>query len=183
MTTIWNPQPTLVGEQLTLRPLVEADFEELYAVASDPLVWAQHPAWNRYERPVFRSFVDDALAGGSAFVAIEHRTGGIIGSSRYHAYNADSREVEIGWTFLGRAYWGGQWNREMKRLMLEHAFQYVDRVLFNVGPNNIRSQTAMERIGGERLGLVQDAERGDRVVFAITRERWPLVHDGLRRSR
>jgi RimJ/RimL family protein N-acetyltransferase len=170
----------LIGEHLTLRPLMEADFEELYAVASDPLVWAQHPAWNRYERPVFRAFVDDALAGGSAFVAVDNRTGGIIGSSRYHAYNAESREVEIGWTFLGRAYWGGAWNREMKRLMLEHAFQSVDRVLFNVGPNNIRSQTAMERIGATRVGLVQDAARGDRVVFQIEKEQWPDVRAGLR---
>lgn len=175
----WNPQPTLVGPHLTLRPLAEADFEALYAVASDPQIWAQHPAWNRYERPVFRAFVDDALAGGSAFVAIDNATGAIIGSSRYHAYDAATREVEIGWTFLARAYWGGQWNREMKRLMLTHAFESVDRVLFNVGPNNIRSQTAMERIGGTRVGLVVDPERGDRVVFEIRKENWEALRSGL----
>lgn len=175
----WNPQPTLTGPQLTLRPLREADFDELYAVASDPLIWAQHPAWNRYELAVFRAFVDEALAGGSAFVAINNATGAIIGSSRYHGYNAEAREVEIGWTFLGRAYWGGTWNREMKRLMLEHAFQHVDRVLFNVGPNNIRSQTAMERIGGTRVGQVVDAVRGDRVVFEMRKENWEEIRERL----
>lgn len=175
----WNPQPTLVGPHLTLRPLVEADFEALYAVASDPQIWAQHPAWNRYERPVFRAFVDDALAGGSAFVAIDNATGAMIGSSRYHGYSAERREVEIGWTFLARAYWGGQWNREMKRLMLEHAFEHVDRVLFNVGPNNIRSQTAMERIGGTRVELMIDPERGDRVVFEVRKENWDRIREGL----
>ncbi|MBY0488593.1 MAG: GNAT family N-acetyltransferase [Gemmatimonadaceae bacterium] len=175
----WNPQPTLTGLHLTLRPLREADFDDLYAVASDPLIWAQHPAWNRYELAVFRTFVDEALAGGSAFVAINNATGAIIGSSRYHGYNAEAREVEIGWTFLGRAYWGGAWNREMKRLMLEHAFQYVDRVLFNVGPNNIRSQTAMERIGGTRVGQVVDAVRGDRVVFEMRKENWEGIRERL----
>jgi RimJ/RimL family protein N-acetyltransferase len=175
----WNPQPTLIGPRLTLRPLHADDFDALYAVASDPLIWAQHPAHNRHEHAVFRAFVDDALAGGSAFVAVDNATGTFLGSSRYHGYDAAAREVEVGWTFLSRACWGGTWNHEMKRLMLDHAFQWVDRVLFNVGPNNIRSQRAVERIGGRSLGLVQDAARGDRVVFEIRREEWAVLRERL----
>lgn len=168
----WNPQPVLTGPRLLLRPMQADDFDALYAVARDPLIWAQHPASNRHELPVFRAFFDEGLASGGALVAIDRSTDAIIGSSRYHGYDADAREVEVGWTFLARACWGGTWNHEMKQLMLDHAFTAVDRVLFNVGPNNIRSQRAVERIGGERLGLVTGDARGERVVFAITREAW-----------
>lgn len=174
----WNPQPTLVGTRLTMRPLTEADFEALYAVASDPLIWEQHPARTRYQREVFRAFVDEALAGGSAFVAVDNATGAIIGSSRYNGFSAETSEVEIGWSFLSRAHWGGRWNHEMKRLMLDHAFGSVDRVTFHIGPDNIRSQTAVKRIGGELLGLFND-DRGERVVFAITRDRWPVLREQL----
>ena len=172
MSALWNPQPLLVGERLTLRPLEASDFDALYAVASDPLIWEQHPAHNRHEHDVFRAFFDEGLAGGGALVAIDNATGAVLGSSRYHGYDPIVREVEIGWSFLSRACWGGTWNREMKRLMLDHAFASVDRVLFNVGPNNVRSQTAVQRIGGRLVGRVADAERGDRVVFEITRAMW-----------
>ncbi len=160
-------QPVLTGELVTLRPLREEDFEALYAVASDPLIWEQHPARDRYEREVFRTFVDDALAGRGAFVVIDNASAAIIGSSRYHDYSAERRDVEIGWTFLARAYWGGRYNAEMKRLMLEHAYSAVDRVLFMVGPDNVRSQRAVEKIGARRTGEVRRQRGHESWVYAI----------------
>ena len=160
-------QPTLAGALITLRPLVEDDFEELYAVASDPLIWEQHPVHDRWKREVFRGFVDEALANRGAFVVIDNATGRIIGSSRYHGYSAERREVEIGWTFLARAYWGGRYNQEMKRLMIEHAFQHVDRVLFLIGPDNIRSQRAVEKIGAVRTGVTLNERGHESVVYAL----------------
>jgi RimJ/RimL family protein N-acetyltransferase len=59
-------QPVLEGERLRLRPLVPADWEALFAVASDPLIWEQHPAHDRWQEPVFRAFFDDALANKGA---------------------------------------------------------------------------------------------------------------------
>ena len=53
-----------------------------------------------------------------------------MGSSRYGAFNPDRREIEIGWTFLGKDYWGKQFNAESKTLMIGHAFTFVDTVLF-----------------------------------------------------
>ena len=160
-------QPTLTGELIELRPLRRDDFEALYAAASDPLIWEQHPDPDRYTRHVFQRYFDGAIHSGGAFGVIDRRTGKIIGSSRFHDYNEDASEVEIGWTFLERAYWGGTYNREMKQLMLAHAFRFVRRVVFLVGPDNIRSQRAMEKIGGVRAGTRVNAAGLESVVFEI----------------
>ena len=164
----FDRQPVLVGALLTLRPLGADDFDALYAVASDPLIWAQHPNRDRHEEPVFRRFFRDALDSGGALAALDNADGRVVGSSRYHGHDAAAREVEVGWTFLARSHWGGRYNGEMKRLMLAHAFRHVDRVLFCVGPHNVRSQRAVERVGGVRVDARSDGPRGERVVYAIT---------------
>jgi RimJ/RimL family protein N-acetyltransferase len=165
----FDRQPVLRGALVELRPLCAADFAALFAVASDPLIWEQHPEPDRFQEPTFRAFFDEALASGGALVAIDRANGRIIGSSRYHGFKPDVSEVEIGWTFLARAYWGGRYNSEMKRLMLDHAFRWVRRVVFIIGPENRRSQRAMEKIGGVRAGTTTDAQGRERVVFEITR--------------
>jgi RimJ/RimL family protein N-acetyltransferase len=165
-------QPTLVGDLLELRPLTADDYSALYGVASDPLIWEQHPERHRYEEPTFRVFFEDALGSGGALVAIDRATGRIIGSSRFHGYDADGSVIEIGWSFLAREYWGGRYNGEMKRLMLEHAFQSVERVIFVIGPENRRSQRAVEKIGGMRVGMTTDALGQERVVYELTAERY-----------
>lgn len=161
-------QPVLRGTLLDLRPLRADDWDALFAVASDPLIWEQHPERERYKEEMFREFFRVALESRSALVVIDRRDGRIIGSSRYSGYDVSAREVEIGWSFLARSHWGGRYNGEMKRLMLEHAFQYVDRVLFVIGPQNVRSQRAIERVGGVLLGtrIVRDSES---VVYMITK--------------
>jgi RimJ/RimL family protein N-acetyltransferase len=161
-------QPTLKGQLLELRPLRPDDFDDLYAVASDPLIWEQHPAHDRYQEDVFRQFFRDALQSGGALLALDCKDGRVIGSSRFHGYDMKTREIEIGWTFLARSHWGGIYNREMKQLMLRHAFRFVDRVVFLVGPRNLRSQKAMEKIGGVRAGSRLNAGGRDSVVYQIT---------------
>jgi RimJ/RimL family protein N-acetyltransferase len=153
---LFDLQPRLFGELIEVRPLAADDWKSLFAVASDPLIWEQHPARDRYQEKVFREFFREALETGSAFVVIDRKTDRIIGSSRY--FGSDAQAVEIGWTFLARAFWGGEYNRELKRLMLDHAFKFVDRVVFVIGVTNFRSQKAIEKIGGVRIG------RRDKVV-------------------
>jgi RimJ/RimL family protein N-acetyltransferase len=147
-----NLQPTVCGELLELRPLLAEDFDALYAVASDPLVWEQHPEHDRWRKEIFRGYFDEQLASGGGLAVVDRATRVPIGSSRYHDYSAERREVEVGWTFLGRAYWGGTYNRELKRLMLGHAFESVDRVVFCIAPENIRSQRSVEKLGARRVG-------------------------------
>jgi RimJ/RimL family protein N-acetyltransferase len=161
-------QPTLRGELVELRPLCEGDFAELYAVASDPLIWEQHPASDRYKEDVFREFFRGALESGGAFVVLEAKTGRVIGSTRFCGYDEGRSEIEIGWTFLARSHWGGVHNGEMKRLMLAHAFRFVESVVFLVGPENLRSRRAVEKIGGVLDGTRPNAVGRDSVVYRIT---------------
>jgi RimJ/RimL family protein N-acetyltransferase len=160
-------QPVLKGELLTLRPLVEDDRYALFDVASDPAIWEQHPVRDRYREPEFRRFFRDALACGGTLVAIDAADGRVIGSSRFHAYSAERREVEIGWTFLARSHWGGAYNGEMKRLMCEHAFRYVDSVVLLIGQENRRSQRAAEKIGAIREGTRPDAGGRPSYVYRL----------------
>jgi RimJ/RimL family protein N-acetyltransferase len=147
-------QPHLKGELIELRPLTPDDWDELFAVASDPLIWEQHPESDRYKENVFRVFFREALESGGAFVVIDTKTQEIIGSTRFYGYDPEKSEIEIGWTFLARKYWGGRYNLEMKQLMLMHAFKFVESVVFLVGEKNFRSQNAMEKIGAIRNGIV-----------------------------
>jgi RimJ/RimL family protein N-acetyltransferase len=170
-----NRQPILEGERLLLRPLREDDWDALYAVASDPEIWAVHPSHDRWREPVFRAFFDDALAHGGALAVIARDSGEIIGSSRFQGYDpADGGVVEIGWTFLARRRWGAGLNAEMKRLMLEHAFLSVRRVLFRVGADNVVSRKAMTKIGGRLTGETWVEQRVGRacehIMFEIDRE-------------
>ena len=153
-------QPTLVGERVRLRPLRAEDREALYAVACDPLIWAGHPAHDRHEPAVFRAFFDAAMRSGGALVAVDPRDGSVVGSSRYDFGRARPGEVEIGWTFLARRFWGGGTNAEMKRLMIAHALAAVDRVLFLVGEDDLRSRRALEKIGA------RPTERTHRAMMA-----------------
>ena len=167
-TQPFDLQPVLKGELIELRPLRAEDFDALFAVGSDPLVWEQHPQQDRYKEDQFRTFFREALESGGALIAIDKRDGRIIGSSRFHGYDRETSEIEIGWTFLARSHWGGRHNGDMKRLMLHHAFRFVDRVVFLIGPQNLRSQRAVEKIGAVRVGSRTDASGRESLVYQIT---------------
>jgi len=152
---LFDLQPHLKSELIELRPLRPDDWDELFAVASDPLIWEQHPENDRYKEDVFKIFFEDALRSGGAFVVVDTKSQQVIGSTRFHGYDPEKSEIEIGWTFLARKYWGGRYNREMKQLMLAHAFKFVENIVFFVGENNIRSQKATEKIGAVKSGTAK----------------------------
>jgi N-acetyltransferase len=159
----YDLQPTLIGEDLTMRPLREEDWDVLFAAASDPLIWEVHPYNDRWQEPRFRSYFNEGIKSGGALVAVDNATGAVIGNSRYANYAPEKNEIEIGWTFLVRSVWGGAYNREMKSLMLTHAFQYFDSVRFNIGASNVRSRGAIEKIGAHRDGAY-DVTFNDRII-------------------
>jgi RimJ/RimL family protein N-acetyltransferase len=165
---LFDFQPVLKGKLLELRPLRAEHLADLFVVAADPLIWEQHPAQDRYQEEQFRTFFQEALESGGTLIAFDSKDGRVIGSSRYHGYDKGRREVEIGWTFLARSHWGGRYNGEMKQLMLQHAFRFVDRVVFLVGPENRRSQRAVEKIGGVCVGARPDASGRDSLLYEIT---------------
>jgi N-acetyltransferase len=144
-------QPSLTGDLVSMRPMVEADFEPLFAIASDPLIWKVHPFHTRWQRDVFRSYVDQAFADQGGLIASDAASGAMIGFSRYSQTKVGPDEIEIGWTFLSRSVWGGAHNRDMKRIMIGHALEHFPRVIFRIGAENIRSRRAMEKIGGTQI--------------------------------
>lgn len=161
-------QPVLTGNLVEIRPLRAEHHDDLYAVASDPLIWEQHPVKSRCEEGGFKLFFRESLESGGALIITDLKSNQIIGASRYHGYDKERSEVEIGWTFLARAYWGGTYNGEVKRLMLEHAFESVRSVVFLIGPTNLRSQRSVEKIGGVRIGSRPDAGGRESFVYQIT---------------
>src|SRR5712672_2300317 len=168
-------QPTLTGPTVTVRPITGADWPELFVAGSDPEIWKVHPVRDRYTEAGFRKFFDGAVDSKMGFVFVDRATGRLIGSSRYYGYEPELSEIEIGWTFLARSHWGGRANREVKRLMLDHAFTFVDTVVFWVGDQNWRSQGAMTKIGGvKRRGLFVRELSGERpyFIFEITKGKY-----------
>ncbi len=168
-------QPTLDGERWLIRPLEASDWDALFDVAADPLIWKVHPAHDRWQEPVFRVFFEDALEKGGALAIVDKATGAIVGSSRFQDHDpANGGSVDIGWTFLSRSVWGKGVNAAIKRMMLVHAFRHVERVIFRVGESNIISRKAMEKIGGIQTDQVDVSMMAGvpqrHVVYEITRE-------------
>lgn len=169
-------QPILQGDLAILSPLTERDFDELYAVAADPLIWEQHPNKDRWKLSVFRTFFGGACLSGGAFKVVDPHTRRIMGSTRFYDYARDDSSILIGYTFYGRAYWGTGVNRAVKRMMLDYIFQYVSDVFFHVGSVNIRSQKAMERLGALKVGEQEVAYFGEapkhNFVYRISKLEW-----------
>ncbi|SHL45925.1 Protein N-acetyltransferase, RimJ/RimL family [Chitinophaga jiangningensis] len=169
-------QPTLSNNKATLIPLQEADFEQVFAVASDPAIWEQHPNKDRYKREVFRSFFDGALASGGAFKVIDNATGEIAGSTRFYDYDADTNSILIGYTFYATKFWGTGINPSVKKLMLDYIFNYVDTVVFHIGATNVRSQMAIGRIGAKKVAEKEVAYYGEpnrlNFVYEIQKASW-----------
>jgi len=163
-------QPVLNGELIRVRPLDERDRSALWAIASDPLLWEQHPSKDRAQPAGFQRWFDDAISSGGALVVIDRADEQVIGTSRFDGFDPVRREVEIGWTFLARSHWGGIYNAELKRLMLQHAFGSVDSVVFRVHALNHRSQHAVQKLGAIYVRAEADPlGRGQNHVFRLDR--------------
>ncbi|HEX3951189.1 MAG TPA: GNAT family N-acetyltransferase [Steroidobacteraceae bacterium] len=173
---VFELQPHLQNDLIKLEPLEAGDFERLYAVASDPLIWEQHPSSDRYQRPVFENFFKGAMESRGAFRVIDNTNRELIGSSRYSDYDEAQRQISIGYTFIARSRWARRYNPALKTLMLDHAFKFVDRVTFKVGINNWRSRKAMEKLGGIYIGEESVSYSGEpshpNVVFKIDAKDW-----------
>ena len=178
-------QPELENHLLVLRPLREEDFEDLFIVASDPLIWEQHPSKDRCRKDVFELFFKEAMESGGAFAIIDKKTrlpdgqaNQIIGSTRFHSVKETNNAIEIGWTFLAREYWGGYYNQSMKQLMIDYAFNFVENILFYIHEENTRSQKAVEKIGARRVssleGKILETRSNASVIYNINKRSWKL---------
>ncbi len=172
-------QPTLENELVRLVPLKLNDFESLYLAASDPLIWEQHPDRFRYQKKVFEKYFEGAIKSGGAFIIFDKKSGEVIGSSRYYDYDEVKKSIVIGYTFLARKYWGGIYNRAMKILMLDYAFNFVETVIFHIGAENIRSQKAIEKLGAMKVGEIEINYPGEderlKFIYEIKKSMWAEI--------
>lgn len=154
-TSNFNLQPDFLEDEITkLIPLQENHFEELYKVASDPLIWDQHPSKDRYKIEIFKPFFEGALSSKGAFLILDKKSNEIIGTTRFYDYDKEKSSVGIGYTFIGRKFWGKSYNQSTKKIMIDYAFQYVDSILFHVGIENFRSQKAVLKLGATKINEI-----------------------------
>lgn len=173
-------QPSLEHELVKLKPLLPNDFDALYQVAADPLIWEQHPNKNRYQKEVFQTFFKGAIDSNGAFLIYDAQTGDPIGTSRFYDLDIENKSILIGYTFLSRSYWGKAYNKAVKKLMLEYAFTFVEKVIFHIGSNNIRSQKAIEKLGAIKIGEEGIAYYGEQknmnFIYKIEKKNWLEEH-------
>jgi RimJ/RimL family protein N-acetyltransferase len=178
-------QPNLENEFVKLRPLKETDFEVLYQVASDQLIWEQHPDKYRFKKEVFSKYFDGAIKSGGAFLVLEKKSGEIIGSSRFYDFNGDKKSIAVGYTFLARKYWGTIYNKSIKTLMLDHAFKFVDKVIFHIGAKNVRSQKAIEKLGALKVGEIEINYPGEdehlNFIYEMNKNIWTKIQNSLKK--
>lgn len=174
-------QPSLLGQLVKIVPLDISNYEELYKVAADPLIWVQHPNKNRYKKNVFKLFFKGALESQSAFIIYDVYSAEIIGSTRYYDINLNNSSIAIGYTFLARSHWGKGHNSEVKKLLLNYVFSFVNNVVFHIGVNNIRSQKAIEKLGAEKVGEQEMSYHGEDIqlnyVYQIKKHNWIQSQD------
>lgn len=172
----FSTQQILSNEKVILKPLQKNDFEALFSQAADKEVWSQHPNKERYKREVFEVFFDGAMQSKGAFAIIDKEKNQIIGSSRFYDFNEKENSIFIGYTFYGKYFWGKNYNSQVKKLMLDYIFQFVDFVNFHVGNENFRSQKAMAKLGAENLGEMEIAYFGEsskkNILYRINKKNW-----------
>jgi RimJ/RimL family protein N-acetyltransferase len=169
-------QPILENDLIKVVPLKEADFEALFAVASDPLIWVQHPNKDRYKRAVFENFFKGAIESRGAFIVYENETNKVVGSSRYYDLDESDSSVAVGYTFVAREFWGKGHNKVLKTLMFNHAFQFVDKVILHIGATNFRSQKSIEKLGAVKIAETEVAYYGEPLkwnyVYQVDKVKW-----------
>ncbi len=169
-------QPTLENDLIKIKPLHAIDFEALYRIASDPLIWEQHPNKDRYQKEKFETFFKGAIESQGAFLVYNNKTGIPIGSSRFYEFDKEKKSISIGYTFISRDCWGKDFNKALKILMINHAFRFVDKIIFHIGANNIRSQKAIEKLGAKKTGEVEMEYYGEpkrlNFIYLINKDGW-----------
>ena len=177
----------LEGRHVRLVPLTVEHVPALWEAGYDDDLWRWTMSHPRSEADM-RSYVDAALArqaagGALPFATLEAASGRVIGSTRYHNWEPPHPRVEIGYTFVSRAWQRTPANTEAKYLMLRHAFETLGLVRVELRTNalNARSRAAIARIGGVEEGTLRRhmlSEAGvlrDTVYFSILDDEWPRV--------
>lgn len=182
---------TLEGRHVRLEPLTQDHAPELAAVSADEEIWRYYPA-SLLTLDDVRGWIGVALdqrAAGTSlpFAIVDLAAGRAIGSTRYMNIVPHDHGLEIGSTWLARAYWRTPVNSECKLMLLRHAFEAIGciRVQIKTDRRNERSRRAIERLGAQFEGIlrqhmiVRDGAYRDTAMYSIIDSEWPAVRDRL----
>jgi len=183
---VFEHPPTLEGPLVRMEPLAERHREPLRAALSDAAVWRWVKIDASVDPAVFDEWFDESLAGVAVcgafpFAAVLRDGDVVVGTSRYLTFRPADRGLEIGYTLVSPAAWGGGANSEAKLLMLEHAFERLGcaRVEFKTDALNQRARAALAALPSTFEGIFRKhmLMHGDRwrdsAWYAITDEEWP----------
>jgi RimJ/RimL family protein N-acetyltransferase len=182
---------TLEGAHVRLEPLSQSHHEALCAVGLDPEIWQWIPyrALTREDMTAYIQGALDAQKAGTVlpWATIERTSGQPIGSTRYLNIDIPNKHVEIGSTWIGRAWQRTVVNTEAKYLMLRHAFETLGcmRVELKTDSLNTKSRNAIQRIGAKQEGIFRNhmvtwsGRIRDSVYFSIIDSEWPSVKADL----
>jgi N-acetyltransferase len=186
--------PTLVGRLVRVEPLCWEHEAALAAQASDPEVWRWMPLAAGSTPEHFHAWMAQMIeltrAGAqSSFATLDLASGRAIGHTSYLALRPEHRGLEIGWTWLGRAWWRSGANVETKLLLIDHAFEALGciRVEFKTDALNERSRRALEAIGASFEGILRShmVVRGgvirDSAYYSVIAAEWPDLRQLARR--
>lgn len=195
-----NPQPVILeGTRVRLEPLdLERHWAGLVEIGLDPDLWR----WtlNVCETPdQLRAYLETALDEQSngrslPFATLDRASGRVAGCTRFGNLEPAHRKVEIGWTWVGRAFQRSHVNTEAKYLMMRHAFEVwgCARVELKTNLLNRRSRDAMLRIGCVEEGVLRQhaiSDSGvvrDTIYYSVLDREWPAVKarlEGMMESR
>ncbi len=191
MAAVWNLEPRLIGQIVTLEPLGLEHFDGLLEASRPQETWAW---WNvdMSTPAAFEEWFDSALlarAEGTRahFATLDAHTGRPIGSTSFMTLQPEHASLEIGWTWLTPSAWNRGANVEAKLLMLRHAFEQLgcQRVQFLTHERNERSRRALEALPAQFEGIrrddriLHDGSRRSSAVYSILDREWPTVAANL----
>ena len=158
-------------ESFSLIQTEDSHFEELYLVAGNPIIWEQHPEKDRWKKEIFSNFFQIAIQNElGCLTIIDKSLGKFIGSTRFYSHDEADSTVRIGYTFLSPEYWGTSANYQIKKVMLDYVFQYIEKVFFDIGENNIRSRKATEKLGAVQYKKGDDGK----LVYILLKKEYLL---------
>lgn len=184
----WVEPVTLSGEHVRLEPAADHHLPDLVAAGQDEQVWAFLPWRHPRTEAELAAILEGERRIALPFAQVEVASGRAVGVTTYRDIDAENRTLEVGGTWIGRAWWRTAINTEAKLLILGHAFETLqaNRVAIKTDIRNERSQAAIARLGAKREGVLRhqyirpDGTLRDSVMYSVIPEEWPSVRASLR---
>jgi N-acetyltransferase len=187
MIAFFTQHHILENERARLEPLAETHYKPLLEIALHKELWAYTSA-KIYSEEDFRKYFDQALKereneSAYAFAIFDKQANRYGGCTRFGNISLANKRMEIGWTWYHPQLQRTGLNRACKFLLLQFGFETIglNRIELKTSLLNERSQTAMQKIGAVKEGVLrkhminEDGTVRDTVYFSFINDEWPAI--------